>query len=68
MTLQKKHSITEAEDVHGNGLVRNIKSLLAEEELVKIRKRTKDSLAQLKMNAAKVDTETQAKIAGREAA
>ena len=66
--LQKKYSIIEAEDVHGNGLVRNIKSLLAEEELVKIRKRTKEGLAQLKMNAAKVDTETQAKIAGREAA
>ena len=68
--LQKKYSIIEAEDVHGNGLVRNIKSLLAEEELVKIRKRTKDGLAQLKVNAL-LDTsegeEARQKIARRDA-
>lgn len=65
--LQKKYSIIEAEDVHGNGLVRNIKSLLAEEELVKIRKRTKDGLAQLKVNAANGNVEAKAKIARRDA-
>lgn len=65
--LQKKYSIIEAEDVHGNGLVRNIKSLLAEEELVKIRKRTKDGLAELKVNAANGNAEAKAKIARRDA-
>ena len=67
VTLQKKYTFIEAEDVHGGGLVRNIKSLLAEEELVKIRKRTKDGLAELKKNAAAGDVEAQAKIARRDA-
>lgn len=67
VTLQKKYTIIEAEDVHGSGLVRNIKSLLAEEELLKIRKRTKDGLAQLKVLAASGDKEAQAKIARRDA-
>ena len=61
------HGADTAEDVHGNGLVRNIKSLLAEEELVKIRKRTKDGLAQLKVNAANGNAEAKAKIARRDA-
>jgi len=67
VTLQKKYTFIEAEDVHGSGLVRNIKSLLAEEELFKIRKRTKDGLAQLKVLAANGDAEAQAKIARRDA-
>jgi DNA invertase Pin-like site-specific DNA recombinase len=67
VTLQKKYTFIEAEDVHGSGLVRNIKSLLAEEELIKIRKRTKDGLAELKALAANGDTEAQAKIARRDA-
>ncbi|WLH44227.1 recombinase family protein [Pseudomonas beijingensis] len=67
VTLQKKYTFIEAEDVHGTGLVRNIKSLLAEEELLKIRKRTKDGLAQLKVLAANGDSEAQAKIARRDA-
>lgn len=67
VTLQKKYKFIEAEDVHGSGLVRNIKSLLAEEELTKIRQRTKDGLATLKANADKGDTEAQAKIARRDA-
>lgn len=67
VTLQKKYTFIEAEDVHGTGLVRNIKSLLAEEELLKIRKRTKDGLAQLKVQAANGDSEAQAKIARRDA-
>lgn len=67
VSLQKKHTIVEAEDVHGSGLVRNIKSLLAEEELIKIRKRTKDGLAELKALAANGDTEAQEKIARRDA-
>ncbi|MHC8321407.1 recombinase family protein [Pseudomonas sp. GB2N2] len=65
--LQKKYTIVEAEDVHGSRLVRNIKSLLAEEELVKIRQRTKDGLAELKALAANGDVEAQAKIARRDA-
>lgn len=67
VTLQKKYTFIEAEDVHGSGLVRNIKSLLAEEELLKIRKRTKDGLAQLKVQAASGDTDALAKIARRDA-
>ncbi|WPN49115.1 recombinase family protein [Pseudomonas sp. P8_241] len=67
VTLQKKYSIVEAEDVHGSGLVRNIKSLLAEEELIKIRKRTKDGLAELKALAANGDNVAQGKIARRDA-
>lgn len=72
VTLQKKYTFIEAEDVHANSLVRNFKSLIAEEELLKIRKRTKDGLAVLKQRAANGDAEAQAKIArrnaGREAA
>ncbi|NMY33378.1 recombinase family protein [Pseudomonas sp. WS 5412] len=67
ITLQKKFKFIEAEDVHGSGLVRNIKSLLAEEELMKIRQRTKDGLAELKKGAANGDIEAQAKIARRDA-
>ena len=67
VTLQKKFKFIEAEDVHGSGLVRNIKSLLAEEELMKIRQRTKDGLAELKKDAANGDVEAQAKIARRDA-
>jgi DNA invertase Pin-like site-specific DNA recombinase len=67
VTLQKKYTFIEAEDVHGTTLLRNFKSLLAEEELVKIRKRTKDGLAELKKNAAAGDVEAQAKIARRDA-
>lgn len=67
VTLQKKYTFIEAEDVHGSGLVRNIKSLLAEEELIKIRQRTKDGLAELKNLAANGDVEAQAKIARRDA-
>jgi DNA invertase Pin-like site-specific DNA recombinase len=67
VTLQKKYTFIEAEDVHGSGLVRNIKSLLAEEELIKIRKRTKDGLAELKKLAAEGNVEAQAKIARRDA-
>lgn len=67
ITLQKKFKFIEAEDVHGSGLVRNIKSLLAEEELMKIRQRTKDGLAELKKDAANGDVEAQAKIARRDA-
>jgi DNA invertase Pin-like site-specific DNA recombinase len=67
VTLQKKYTFIEAEDVHGSGLVRNIKSLLAEEELIKIRKRTKDGLAELKTLAANGDIEAQDKIARRDA-
>jgi DNA invertase Pin-like site-specific DNA recombinase len=66
VTLQKKYTFIEAEDVHGSGLVRNIKSLLAEEELIKIRKRTKDGLAQLKKLAAEGNVEAQEKIARRD--
>lgn len=70
ITLQKKFKFIEAEDVHGSGLVRNIKSLLAEEELIKIRQRTKDGLAELKKNAL-LDTpegvEARQKIANRDA-
>jgi len=68
--LQKKYTIVEAEDVHGSCLVRNIKSLLAEEELIKTRKRTKDGLAELKVEALR-DTpkgaEARQKIARRDA-
>lgn len=67
VTLQKKYTFIEAEDVHGSGLVRNIKSLLAEEELIKIRKRTKDGLAELKKLAAEGNAEAQEKIARRDA-
>lgn len=67
VTLQKRYTFIEAEDVHGSGLVRNIKSLLAEEELIKIRQRTKDGLAELKKDAANGDIEAQAKIARRDA-
>lgn len=67
VALQKKFRFIEAEDVHGSGLVRNIKSLLAEEELLKIRQRTKDGLATLKMRAARGDQEAKAKIARRDA-
>lgn len=67
VTLQKKFKFIEAEDVHGSGLVRNIKSLLAEEELIRIRQRTKDGLAELKKDAANGDVEAQAKIARRDA-
>lgn len=67
ITLQKKFKFIEAEDVHGSGLVRNIKSLLAEEELIKIRQRTKDGLAELKKDAANGDVEALAKIARRDA-
>lgn len=67
VTLQRKYSFIEAEDVHGSGLVRNIKSLLAEEELIKIRKRTKDGLAELKKLAANGNVEAQDKIARRDA-
>ena len=70
VTLQKKYTFIEAEDVHGTGLVRNIKSLLAEEELVKIRQRTKAGLAELK-KIALLDTEkgleARQKIANRDA-
>jgi DNA invertase Pin-like site-specific DNA recombinase len=66
VALQKKYTIVEAEDVHSSGLVRNIKSLLAEEELTKIRKRTKDGLAELKVLATNGNTEAQAKIARRD--
>jgi len=70
ITLQKKFKVIEAEDVHGSGLVRNIKSLLAEEELIKIRQRTKDGLAELKKDAL-LDTpkgeEARQKIANRDA-
>jgi DNA invertase Pin-like site-specific DNA recombinase len=70
VNLQKKYTVVEAEDVHGSGLVRNIKSLLAEEELIKIRKRTKDGLAELKVQAQE-DTpkgeEARQKIARRDA-
>lgn len=70
ITLQKKFKFIEAEDVHGSGLVRNIKSLLAEEELIKIRQRTTDGLAELKKNAL-LDTqkgaEARQKIANRDA-
>lgn len=65
--LQKKYTFIEAEDVHGSRLVRNIKSLLAEEELVKIRQRTKDGLAELKALAANGNADAQAKIARRDA-
>ena len=69
VTLQKKFKFIEAEDVHGSGLVRNIKSLLAEEELIKIRQRTKDGLAELKVTAL-LDTpegaEARQKIANRD--
>lgn len=67
VTLQKKYTFIEAEDVHGSGLVRNIKSLLAEEELIKIRKRTKEGLAELKKLAAEGNVEAQEKIARRDA-
>lgn len=67
VTLQKKFKFIEAEDVHSSGLVRNIKSLLAEEELIKIRQRTKDGLAELKKDAANGDVEAQAKIKRRDA-
>ncbi|WP_256346410.1 recombinase family protein [Pseudomonas tolaasii] len=67
INLQKKYTFIEAEDVHSTGLVRNIKSLLAEEELVKIRKRTRDGLAQLKVLAASGNVEAQEKIARRDA-
>lgn len=67
VALQKKYTIVEAEDVHGSGLVRNIKSLLAEEELTKIRTRTKDGLAELKALATNGNAEAQAKIARRDA-
>lgn len=67
VTLQKKFKVIEAEDVHGSGLVRNIKSLLAEEELIKIRQRTKDGLAELKKDAANGDAVALAKIARRDA-
>jgi DNA invertase Pin-like site-specific DNA recombinase len=67
ITLQKKYRIVEAEDVHGSGLVRNIKSLLAEEELIKIRSRTRDGLAELKALANSGDAVAQAKIARRDA-
>lgn len=67
VTLQKKYNIVEAEDVHGSSLVRNIKSLLAEEELTKIRKRTRDGLAELKTLALTGDVEAQGKIARRDA-
>lgn len=70
VSLQKKYTFIEAEDVHSTGLVRNIKSLLAEEELVKIRKRTKDGLDELKQLAL-TDTpkgeEARQKIARRDA-
>lgn len=69
VTLQKKYTFIEAEDVHGSGLVRNIKSLLAEEELLKIRQRTKTGLAELKVLAL-LDTpkgaEARQKIANRD--
>lgn len=69
ITLQKKFQFIEAEDVHGSGLVRNIKSLLAEEELVKIRQRTKDGLAELKKDALldnQKGAEARQKIANRD--
>ncbi|MNJ23018.1 hypothetical protein D3C77_173960 [compost metagenome] len=65
--IQKKYAIIEAEDVHGSGLVRNIKSLLAEEELMKIRSRTRAGLAQLKELGARGNKEAQEKIARRDA-
>lgn len=65
--IQKKYAIIEAEDVHGSGLVRNIKSLLAEEELIKIRSRTKAGLAELKELAARGNAEAKAKVARRDA-
>lgn len=70
VTLQEKYTFIEAEDVHGSGLVRNIKSLLAEEELIKIRQRTKDGLAELKKDALlnnKKGEEARQKIARRDA-
>lgn len=66
ITLQKKYTFIEADDIHSSGLVRNIKSLLAEEELLKIRQRTKDGLAELKVLADRGDVEAQAKIARRD--
>jgi DNA invertase Pin-like site-specific DNA recombinase len=66
ITLQKHYTFIEADDIHSSGLVRNIKSLLAEEELLKIRQRTKDGLAELKALAARGDVEAQAKIARRD--
>jgi DNA invertase Pin-like site-specific DNA recombinase len=67
ISLQRKYNFVEAEDVHGSGLVRNIKSLLAEEELLKIRQRTRDGLAALKVKAAQGDVEAGAKIERRDA-
>jgi DNA invertase Pin-like site-specific DNA recombinase len=67
IALQKKFTFIEADDIHSSGLVRNIKSLLAEEELLKIRQRTKDGLAELKALAARGDVEAQAKIERRDA-
>ncbi|MFK3682150.1 recombinase family protein [Pseudomonas sp. NPDC088890] len=67
VTLQKKYTFIEAEDVHSSGLLRNIKSLLAEEELMKIRSRTKAGLAELEKLAASGDAEAQEKIARRDA-
>jgi DNA invertase Pin-like site-specific DNA recombinase len=69
VTLQKKYTFIEAEDVHGSSLVRNIKSLLAEEELMKIRQRTKQGLAELKVIALRNDkegAEARQKIANRD--
>lgn len=69
ITLQKKFTFIEADDIHSSGLVRNIKSLLAEEELLKIRQRTKDGLAQLKVDAlqdTKKGAEARQKIANRD--
>lgn len=65
--LQRKYQFIEAEDVHGSGLVRNIKSLLAEEELMRIRQRTRDGLAELKKNAVRGDQAALAKISRRDA-
>lgn len=67
VALQRKLLILEADDPDGNPLLKNIKSLLSAEELVKIRQRTTDALAVLKQRAKDGDTEAQAKIARRDA-
>lgn len=67
VTLQKKYQIIEANDPHGNKLIRSIKSLLAEEELSKIRQRTRDGLAELKALAESGDAKAMAKVAARDA-
>ncbi|TCQ84230.1 recombinase family protein [Pseudomonas sp. JUb52] len=67
VTVQKRYQIIEASDAHGNKLIRSIKSLLAEEELSKIRQRTRDGLKELKAKAEAGDAEALAKVAARDA-